>query len=78
MIRIHVTIDNETVDTVEVWNTREKLNGQTLYGVKSLRNKPVVVAHDPRHGIHKLISHVFSHYCMVERNRDTPTTKEEW
>lgn len=78
MISISVRIGMDQVDTVEIWNTGEKLFGQQVYGVKSFRNKVFQVLHDPRHGIWKLISHVTAHYAMVDsRSGDTPTTTEE-
>ena len=77
MIIIQVKIGRERIDTVSISNTGENLFGQTVYEVESEQNKSFHVLHDPKQGLQTLIAHVFSHYAMVDRWKDTPIETTE-
>jgi len=77
MIEITVKIGRQHIDTVVISNLREKLFGAEVYSIVSQRNKTFNVVHHPKLGLNALIQHVFSHYAMVDKWRDTPTTEEE-
>lgn len=78
MVTIDVKIGRVAVDRIKIINTGEQLHGTALYEVRSRKFGPFHVQHNPKAGLNVLISHVFSHYKMMEDSAgDTPTKEEE-
>ena len=78
MVRISVKVGDTDIDYITITNTGEEMHGGTVYKVSSNKFGGFFINHNPRAGLTTLISHVFSHYKLVEGSHgDTPTNEEE-